>query len=112
MIQPSGRQIISGSVQLGAGVASVVILGSRAGFTFNVTSLYASVGISAAQPVVVESTGGTVNLLNLVTSPTGTVGWGPLFKGIALPSGVGITATAGGAGNAIGFVFEGYYTLG
>lgn len=108
----TGRQWHSASVQLGSGAGSVVLLAAKAGFTFYVTSLYASVGVSAAQPVIVESTGGAVNLLNMLASQTGTFGWGPLFKGIALPSGVGITATAGAAGNAVGYYFEGYYELG
>lgn len=109
-----GRQWICASVALGSGVASATIIPDLAGKRLYVTSVNYSVGVSAAQPVTLESNGAAVPLLFLPVSPTGAGGWSaaPLFKGVALPLGVGVVATAGGAGNAILFVVEGYYELG
>ena len=108
-----GRDWICAAVSLGTGVASVTIIPDRASRRLYVTSVSYSVGTSAAQPVVLESNGAAQLLLQLAASPTGSGGWGAsLFKGVALPVGVGVVATAGGAGNAITFVVEGYYELG
>lgn len=112
MKSPEGRQWVCASVALGAGVASATIIPDVVGKRLYVTSVNYSVGVSAAQPVTLESNGATVPLLFLPSSPTGAGGWETsLFRGVALPTGVGVVATAGGAGNSILFVVEGYYEL-
>lgn len=108
-----GRQWVCVAVNLPSGSASATIIPDVAGKRLYVTSISYSVGISAAQAVILESNGAVVTLLSLTASPTGSGGWGaPLFRGVALPLGVGVVATAGGAGNQITFIVEGYYELG